>query len=155
MRFRVWHIPQLGMKNLFYVPVPDAATGKLVLKALAEYDLFQFHNKVKPDYCNAQGLECTDDDDDLDADWAEYNEEDYFLEFSEACEGHLNTATRTAKRYVLTLGQGLRFRNAQTGDSLHAADAALTATDDLQIHMEDIGTFGMRLSDQRERHASR
>lgn len=153
MKFRVWHIPQVGMKQIFYVPVPDAETGKLVMNALAQYDLFQFENKVKPDYANAQGLECADDDDE--DDWTEYNEEDYFLEFEAAFEEHGNFAPRSAAKYISTLGQGLRFRNAQTGASLPAAEAALTALDDLQIHMEDIETFAERLVDQRERHAFR
>ena len=29
----------------------------LLLRALADYDLFQFQNRIKPDYANAQGLE--------------------------------------------------------------------------------------------------
>ncbi len=53
---RVWHIPQVPCPP-FLVSVPDVAQAKLVLRALADYDRFQFENRVKPDYCNAQGLE--------------------------------------------------------------------------------------------------
>lgn len=54
--FRVYWIPQLPMKGFIYA-VPDLATGKLLADALARYDLFQFENNVKPDYCNTGGVE--------------------------------------------------------------------------------------------------
>ncbi|KKL92993.1 hypothetical protein LCGC14_1879130 [marine sediment metagenome] len=41
----------------FHVPVSTIKEAKLILNTLAQYDLFQFHNKVKPDYANAGGLE--------------------------------------------------------------------------------------------------
>jgi hypothetical protein len=53
---RVWHIPQIPGKP-FHVAVQSLAEAKLVLNALAQYDLFQFDNHIKPDYANAQGLE--------------------------------------------------------------------------------------------------
>ena len=53
---RIWHIPQVPGKA-FYVPVKQASDAPAILKALALYDLFQFQNNIKPDYCNAQGLE--------------------------------------------------------------------------------------------------
>lgn len=55
-KFRVWHIPQVPMEP-FFVEVPDTTTGKLLVKALADYDAFQFESGVKGDYCNANGLE--------------------------------------------------------------------------------------------------
>ena len=33
------------------------AAAKLLVNALAEYDLFQLKNKIKPDYCNAGGAD--------------------------------------------------------------------------------------------------
>lgn len=53
---RVWHIPQVPMAP-FHVEVPDLASARLVSDALAEYDLFQLRHRIKPDYCNAQGIE--------------------------------------------------------------------------------------------------
>lgn len=53
---RVWHIPQVPMKA-FHVRVKNIREAKLVLDTLAFYDLFQYHNKIKPDYSNAAGLE--------------------------------------------------------------------------------------------------
>lgn len=57
---RVWWIPQIPMKA-FTVPVADLRQAKLLLRALADYDRFQFENKVKPDYCNAGGLSVYED----------------------------------------------------------------------------------------------
>jgi hypothetical protein len=53
---RTWHIPQIPGKP-FHVNVKNLREAKIMLKALANYDLFQFENRVKPDYSNAQGLE--------------------------------------------------------------------------------------------------
>ncbi len=53
---RVWHIPQVPGKA-FHVTVNTPEEAKKMLDALANYDLFQFKNKIKPDYCNAGGLE--------------------------------------------------------------------------------------------------
>ena len=57
---RVWHIPQVPGKA-FRVPVASVDEAKVLLRALAQYDLFQYENRVKPDYCNAQGLEVFED----------------------------------------------------------------------------------------------
>jgi hypothetical protein len=53
---RVWHIPQVPM-DAFYVPVNSIEEARKVLDVLAYYDLFQFENNIKPDYCNMNGLE--------------------------------------------------------------------------------------------------
>jgi hypothetical protein len=58
---RVWWIPQVPMRP-FFVPVENAQEGKLILKVLAAYDLFQLRHKVKPDFCNTGGLEIFEDD---------------------------------------------------------------------------------------------
>lgn len=53
---RVWHIPQVPMKP-FHVAVESPKEAKKILDVLANYDIFQYENEVKPDYCNAAGLE--------------------------------------------------------------------------------------------------
>jgi hypothetical protein len=53
---RVWWIPQVPMKP-FYVFVDSPSEAKKILNVLAEYDIFQYENSVKPDYSNAGGLE--------------------------------------------------------------------------------------------------
>jgi hypothetical protein len=70
---RVWWIPQVPMSP-FRVDVPDLRAAKLVLDTLAKYDLFQLEHRIKPDFCNAGGLECfSQDGDDEWCDW--YDEE--------------------------------------------------------------------------------
>lgn len=53
---RVWHIPQVPGKP-FHVVVNTPKHGKQILDVLADYDLFQLENMIKPDYSNAGGLE--------------------------------------------------------------------------------------------------
>lgn len=55
-KLRVWWIPQVPGK-IFYVSVDTIKEAKLVLKTLAEYDLFQLKNNIKSDFCNAGGFE--------------------------------------------------------------------------------------------------
>lgn len=52
---KVWWVPQLPMKS-FEVKVETLRDSKLLLKTLAEYDIFQLENKIKGDYCNTGGL---------------------------------------------------------------------------------------------------
>jgi len=53
---RVWWIPQVPGKA-FSVEVRSLREAALLMDALAKYDLFQFNNRIKPDYANAGGLE--------------------------------------------------------------------------------------------------
>ncbi len=77
---RVWWIPQVPGKA-FYVPVSSIAEAQKLLDVLADYDCFQFNNRIKPDYCNAGGLECfkqygaPNPPDDF-PDWCEWESED-------------------------------------------------------------------------------
>ena len=68
---RIWWIPQVPMRP-FRVPVKTVDEAILLLDTLADYDLFQYNNNVKPDYCNAGGLEILDED----GDWCEWYDED-------------------------------------------------------------------------------
>lgn len=56
---QVWWIPQVPGEP-FTVDVRTVREAKLLTTALADYDLFQFDNKIKPDYCNAGGLRVWD-----------------------------------------------------------------------------------------------
>jgi len=53
---RAWWIPQIPMKA-FHVAVKNVDEAQLILRTLADYDIFQFENNIKPDYCNVGGLE--------------------------------------------------------------------------------------------------
>lgn len=52
----VWHNPQVGAVSSFFYPVPNLETAKLVINMLADYDLWQYENRIKGDYANATGL---------------------------------------------------------------------------------------------------
>ena len=67
---RVWHIPQIPGKP-FHVDVETPPQAALILRTLANYDLFQFKNRIKPDYANAQGLEVFED-----GEWCEWESPD-------------------------------------------------------------------------------
>ncbi len=59
-KLRVYWIPQVPMKP-FFVSVGSVQEGVLIMSTLGEYDLFQLANNIKPDYCNAGGLEMLED----------------------------------------------------------------------------------------------
>ena len=67
---RVWWIPQVPGKP-FRVSVPDLVSAKLLLETLANYDLWQYEHNIKPDYCNAGGLEILED-----GEWSDWYSED-------------------------------------------------------------------------------
>lgn len=67
---QVWWIPQVPMEP-FTVDVRTVREAKLLTRALADYDLFQFDNNIKPDYCNAGGLTVWDGND-----WTDWEDED-------------------------------------------------------------------------------
>jgi len=84
---KVWWIPQIPM-NSFEYPVNSPQEAFILLDALAEYDLFQLENNIKPDYSNVGGLmvfdeELIDEIEDCDG-WSEWYSEmgediDYYL----------------------------------------------------------------------------
>ena len=53
---RVWWVPQVP-GDAFHVAVASVDEAAKILTVLADYDAFQFDNKIKPDYCNAGGLD--------------------------------------------------------------------------------------------------
>lgn len=69
-QMRIWWIPQVPGKS-FLVPVTTIAEAKLILKTLADYDIFQLKNRIKPDYCNAGGL-CRFED----GEWCDWYDDD-------------------------------------------------------------------------------
>lgn len=69
-QLRVWWIPQVPLKP-FHCLVNNIDEAMLLLTTFADYDLFQFRNKIKPDYCNAGGLEVFDGNE-----WTEWHDEE-------------------------------------------------------------------------------
>lgn len=72
MKFRIWHNCQIGAVDNFYIYVDDINTAWKIMNVLWDYDLFQYNNNIKPDYCNASGLEYFDVEDD---EWYEWYDE--------------------------------------------------------------------------------
>lgn len=59
---QVWWIPQVPMKS-FKIDVYSVEEAAKIMDVLAEYDLFQFNNNIKPDYFNIGGLRVWMEDD--------------------------------------------------------------------------------------------
>ena len=57
---QVWHIPQVPGTS-FDVSVASPAEAVRIMAILADYDIFQFEQKIKPDYNSAQGLQVFED----------------------------------------------------------------------------------------------
>lgn len=77
-RLKVWWIPQVPMKP-FEVEVKNIEEAKLLLNTLADYDIFQYENNIKPDYCNTGGLSEFDPEDYTDGilgSWTEWCNDD-------------------------------------------------------------------------------
>lgn len=62
-KLRVCHFPQVPCKP-FIVEIHTLEEALLLFDVLANYDLFQYHNRIKPDYCNATVLEMWEEDSD-------------------------------------------------------------------------------------------
>lgn len=60
LKLRVWHVPQVPMKS-FKIEVSSVEEAIKLMDTLAQYDLFQYENQIKPDYCNASGLQMYDE----------------------------------------------------------------------------------------------
>lgn len=75
---QVWWCPQIPMKQHFTVDVATAEEGVKLMNVLANYDLFQFENNVKPDYSNIGGLNrwCDDSDGEGNAGWESWYDEE-------------------------------------------------------------------------------
>lgn len=74
-KLRVWHNPQFSLRNtlrVFYIDVDSLEEAEKIIKVLADYDLFQYENNIKPDYANISGLEVYDEEEKM---WFEFIDE--------------------------------------------------------------------------------
>lgn len=60
-KLRVSHFPQIPCKA-FTVDVKNLEEAKKISDVLANYDLFQLENRIKPDYANATVIEEFDEE---------------------------------------------------------------------------------------------
>lgn len=83
-KLRVCHFPQIPCKA-FIVEVKDLNEAKLIFDTLANYDLFQYENRIKPDYCNSTVLEEWNEEDNEWLSWCDdktgIDDLDEYLEF--------------------------------------------------------------------------
>lgn len=86
MKLRVSHFPQVPCKA-FHVEVNSIEEAIKIMDVLANYDIFQYENRIKPDYCNVTTLEIWEEDCDGEgnpgwSNWHDeygYNVDDYVL----------------------------------------------------------------------------
>jgi hypothetical protein len=83
---RVWWIPQVPGKP-FQVAVHNLVEAKLVLDTLARYDNFQYEHHIKPDYCNAGGLQ----EEDPELGWTDWYPDDKIQAFLDKLYPDLNS----------------------------------------------------------------
>lgn len=70
-RFKVWYIPQIPMPA-FEREYEDFETAKEVLNALIGLSIFEFENRVKPDYADAAGIARF-----VDGEWEDVDEDEW------------------------------------------------------------------------------
>jgi len=73
-RFKAWYIPQVPMQA-FEREFSDLATAKVVLNAIIDFSIFEFKNRVKPDYSDAAGIAVWDGEDWEDLDDSEWSDD--------------------------------------------------------------------------------
>lgn len=72
---RVYYIPQVP-GTPYRHSVPDLATAVIVKTALEQLSLFEYTNRIKPDYSDASGIERYEEDGDGGLDWFDVDPDD-------------------------------------------------------------------------------
>ncbi|WCF11566.1 hypothetical protein NDS46_29920 (plasmid) [Paenibacillus thiaminolyticus] len=90
MKLRVCHFPQISQIP-FVVEVEDLRQAKFLSSVLANYDLFQFENKIKPDYANMTILEMWDEQE---QDWVAWVDEQSGIDDIDQYFEHLKETTQ-------------------------------------------------------------
>lgn len=75
-KVRVRHNCPVGAVKNFYVEVESIEQACKILNILWDYDLFQYENNIKPDYCNASGIEYFDEEE---QEWCEWYDDDGWI----------------------------------------------------------------------------
>ena len=94
-KLRVWHIPQVP-GQIFAVPVESVREAAKVLYMLAYYDQFQYQNKIKPDFCNASGLEEFDEEAKI---WREWHDEETDMDIKAILYDEKEALTISLKKF--------------------------------------------------------
>jgi hypothetical protein len=104
IKMRVWWQPQVGY-GTFYIPVNSPEEAAKILNLLAAYDLFQLKNNIKPDYCNAGGVQIFDEEENDWVNWEYETEDDYYDDVEKYCEDVSPEANRISDFKAAVLGQ--------------------------------------------------
>lgn len=71
-KFKIWYTHQVpGPAYEQEVDTPEL--GQAILDAIYQVALYQFNNRMIPDYCNTGGVSYLDED----GDWTDYDAEDW------------------------------------------------------------------------------
>ncbi len=90
MKLRICHMPQFPCKP-FIVEVEDLKQAKFLSDVLANYDLFQFENRIKPDYANVTLVEQWNEDE---REWLFWCDEETGIDdINEYFEHHITKGT--------------------------------------------------------------
>ena len=98
-KYRVWWIPQVGMREHFIVPVSSPEEGRKVLDILGAYDLFQLQHNVKPDFCNTGNIEMWDEEEQAWVDWYLETEDMYYDDIDDYCNSDDCPQTNELKEF--------------------------------------------------------
>lgn len=80
---KVWWIPQIP-GTPFEVPVRSLEEAAFLITTLADYDLFQLEQNIKPDYSNVGGLMRFEN-----GEWFDYENEDGYSIDQLIADGHI------------------------------------------------------------------
>lgn len=69
-KLRVCHYPQIPCEP-FIIEVEDLKEAYKIMNMLADYDFFQYHSNIKPDYSNMAILEQWDEEEQEWCDWCD------------------------------------------------------------------------------------
>lgn len=71
-KYRTWYIPQVPMPA-FEVETDSLREAVLIKETLERFSLFEYDNRVKPDYCDASGISEWDEED---GEWYDIDEDE-------------------------------------------------------------------------------
>ncbi|MBB3752667.1 hypothetical protein FHT44_005179 [Mycolicibacterium sp. BK634] len=74
-KFKLWYQHQVPGPS-FEQEVSDPVIGQKILDTIYDVALYQFHNKMIPDYCNMGGIVYLDED----GDWSDFHPEEWEAE---------------------------------------------------------------------------
>lgn len=75
-KYKIWYIPQIPMPP-WELEIDDLETAKLVLNSVIDFSIFEYVNRVKPDYADVAGISRWEEDGEGGFDWFELDEDEW------------------------------------------------------------------------------